>query len=288
MIALTKLLCWLTVFSICWERGTCFLANPHRKSSHRTNGNWVPRASLVLWSSSQSGTDDGSTKDPTTRLPSVIIFDLDGCLWRPEMYELLYFSGGAGAPFTKSPDYDTDGTLLTTKGEPVRLLGQVRQVMQELYSNPKWKNTQVGISSRTDQPDWARELLQKFTIETTTTTNNDKGSYFAMEQVFQKGPIEIQSDSKVRHFERIAAQTGVPMSDILFFDNERGNCREVAKLGVVVGYAPDGVTQQIWDASLQAFPDASGKVVGIDIYSYDSLEGANLFYDGEDYKKTEW
>lgn len=234
--------------------------------------------------------DDGVNK--TTRLPKLVIFDLDGCLWRPEMYELLYFSGGAGAPFTKSPNYDTDHTLLTCKGEPVRLLGQVREIMQELYCNPsKWVDTQIGISSRTDQPDWARELLQIFTIVKIANEKNGNGSSeaegcFTLEDVIQ-GPIEIQSDSKISHFERISKRTGVAMEDMLFFDNERGNCCEVAKLGVVVAWVPDGVTKQMWDIAMENFSSASGKVIGYDIFSYDSLEGANLFY-GDGYKKTEW
>lgn len=210
------------------------------------------------------------------------------------MYELLYFSGGAGAPFTKSPEYETDGTILTCKSEPVRLLGQVREVMRELYCERagKWQNTQVGISSRTDQPDWARELLEKFTITTQARKKNKwKGSgeqdSFCIQDVMN-GPIEMQSDSKVQHFERISAQTGVPFEDILFFDNERGNCREVAKLGVVVAYCPDGVSKLLWDISLKAFPTASGKVVGLDVYGYDTLEGAELFYDSDDYRRTEW
>jgi len=86
------------------------------------------------------------------------------------MYELLYYSGGKGAPFTYSPDYATDGTLLTRGGEPVRLLGNVRDVLRTLYcdntttTTTPWSNVQVGISSRTDQPEWANELLEKFTI----------------------------------------------------------------------------------------------------------------------------
>ena len=173
------------------------------------------------------------------------------------MYELLYFSGGKGGPFTYSPDYANDGTLLTTGGEPVRLLGQVRDVMRELYCDKAtWEQTLVGISSRTDQPDWARELLQKFTI---TINKADEGNAsaetFAMKDVLQ-GPIEIRQDSKVQHFKRIAAQTGLDMEDMLFFDNERGNCDEIAELGVVVVYSPDGVTSQLWEIALKAFPDA--------------------------------
>ena len=143
----------------------------------------------------------------------------------------------------------------------MRLLGQVREIMQDLYCNTdKWRNTRVGISSRTNQPDWARELLQKFTID----TDMQNKECFALKDVFL-GPIEIKSDSKVSHFRRISSASGVAMQDILFFDNEMGNCREVAKLGVVVGYCPDGVTKRIWDHCIQLFPTAYGKVLGLDV-----------------------
>jgi len=239
----------------------------------------------------------------TTTFTHLLAFDISSvphhvkkrCLWKPEMYELLYLSGRAGAPFSQSPNYETDGTIFTCKNEPVRLLGQVRDVMRELYCHEKWTGTNVGISSRTDQPDWARKLLQKFTITTTQLQQQQQqqqqeeeeevataaaaaATSFCIRDVIQ-GPIEISSASKVKHFERISAQTGVAMEDILFFDNERGNCREVANLGVVVGYCPDGVTKTLWDLALKAFPIASGKVVGLDIYRYDTLEGANSFYD---------
>lgn len=216
--------------------------------------------------------NDDNNDNRRQEVPSLIIFDLDGCLWRPEMYELLYFSGGAGAPFTKSPDYDEDGTIYTRAQEPVRLLGQVRDVMRELYCDEEtWGNTQVGISSRTNQPEWAMELLEKFTI-----TRKDSQDTFALIDVFQ-GPIEIGAGSKVGHFEKISKKTGIPMKDILFFDNERGNCNDVSKLGVSVAYCPDGVTKKVWDKALEAFPASTGKIV----------EDYDTFY-GDGYHRTQW
>ena len=49
--------------------------------------------------------------------PAAVIFDLDGCLWDPEMYELW----GGGAPFSDNGD----GTLSDRSGVTVRLLGAV-------------------------------------------------------------------------------------------------------------------------------------------------------------------
>jgi magnesium-dependent phosphatase 1 len=168
------------------------------------------------------------------------------------MYELLYFSGGAGAPFSPTDD---GNTLLTRKGEPVYLLGNVREVMQELYCNSKWNSVSVGISSRTDQPDWARELLQKFQVDHPLENGEERGS-FVLQDVFRNGPIEIASDSKVKHFRRISQATGIALEEMLFFDNEIGNCRDVSEMGVTVAYCPDGVTTAIWEAAVRAFPAA--------------------------------
>lgn len=195
------------------------------------------------------------------------------------MYELLYFSGGKGAPFTYSENYANDGTLFTTGREPVRLLGQVRDVMRELYNDKAtWEQTLVGISSRTDQPDWARELLEKFTVAINPDDQgNPNTETFTLQDVFT-GPIEIRQDSKVTHFQRISSATGVPMKDILFFDNERGNCMDVTEMGAVVVHCPDGVTLQLWHKALEVFPHASGQVIGLDDAS---------FYRSS-YKRTEW
>ena len=65
---------------------------------------------------------------------------------------------------------------------------------------------------------------------------------------------------------------------MLFFDNESGNCREVARLGVTVAYCPDGIDKRVFEVALEAFPQTGGDVVGLDVYGYDSLEGAERFY----------
>jgi magnesium-dependent phosphatase 1 len=232
--------------------------------------------------SSTSNTTSRNQKRPL-RLPQLVIFDLDGCLWRPEMYELLYFSGGAGAPFTPPPPPPSDSTttknpngittLLTCKGEPVYLLGNVPEIMRELYLDPIWHTVKVGISSRTNEPNWARELLQEFkitktimtTAAATTTTTMTPASYFTLENVMEGGPIEMASDAKIYHFERIAASTGIPYSEMLFFDNEYKNCQQVAQLGVTVAYCPDnkGVDFAIWEAAMDGYPAPIGQIIQV-------------------------
>ena len=69
----------------------------------------------------------------------------------------------------------------------------------------------------------------------------------------------------MKHFERIIKNSGdgTSMKDILFFDNELGNCRQIASLGVTVCYCPEGVTSKAWEMGLASFPSNNGKVVGL-------------------------
>jgi len=196
--------------------------------------------------------------------PKVVIFDLDGCLWSPEMYELLYFYGGNGAPFSVHPSDPLQ--LVTCANQPVKLLGSVRHVMRELHCDPYWNGVKVGISSKTDEPQWAQELLETFRISTNPNEerNTDEGpNSFALIDVLQNDIIEMIQEPKIHHFQRIAKVCNVSMEDIVFFDNEFGNCQSVASLGVTVGYCPNpnGVTFEIWNAVKESFPQTDGTVI---------------------------
>mmetsp|Transcript_9671 Transcript_9671/g.28925 ORF Transcript_9671/g.28925 Transcript_9671/m.28925 type:complete len:235 (-) Transcript_9671:2-706(-) len=182
--------------------------------------------------------------------PKCVVFDLDGCLWEPEMF-MMSWSGGA--PFTADGD-----DMVAVSGERVRLLGAVREVCAELRTDA-WAGVRVGISSRTDEPAWARELLEKFRID-------DGGDGFALKDLFDV--VEISKESKTAHFRRIAESQGVDLEDMLFFDNERGNCVAIADLGVTVSFCPDGVTADAWREALDAFPAPGVVVSGGSSYYY--------------------
>lgn len=61
----------------------------------------------------------------SSAVPKVVVFDLDGCVWDPEMYQLW----GGGAPFAP----DGRGNLIDKAGIVVRLLGAVREVSPTLH-----------------------------------------------------------------------------------------------------------------------------------------------------------
>ena len=186
-----------------------------------------------------------AASSPSTK-PKAVVFDLDGCVWRPEMYELW----GGGAPFTDHGD----GTLRDRAGVRVWLLGAVREVLRELHCSAEWSGAVVAIASRTDEPSWAEACLQQFSID------DGRGGAFEMKEAF--AAEEIYKGAKTGHFRSLARKTGIALSEMLFFDNELGNCRDVATLGVTCVHCPDGVTEDIWRLALRSYPAPKGRVVG--------------------------
>ena len=171
--------------------------------------------------------------------PKVVVFDLDGCLWDPEMYML---SWRGGAPF--EPDGDA---MLSQSGERVVLLGAARDILRQLRTTDDWSGTKVAISSRTDEPAWAAELLDKFRVDDMVL-----GDCFDAR--------EITKESKSSHFRRLKEKYECDYEDMLFFDNEYGNCQDVSSIGVSVCYCPDGVTRGAWDLALESFP-SPGEII---------------------------
>jgi hypothetical protein len=87
-------------------------------------------------------------------LPGCVVFDLDNCVWTPELYELW---GGGGAPFTALPC----GAVRDRAGTRVELLGAMAAVLAELRSSPLWAGVPVCVASCCDEPAWAHECLSK-------------------------------------------------------------------------------------------------------------------------------
>jgi len=177
-------------------------------------------------------------------LPRCLVFDLDGCVWDPEMYELW---GNGGAPFKQNKD----GTLSDRAGTRVRLLGDVKNIMNEFATKPQWKQCKICVASSCDEPAWARECISKFDI----------GDGLKLADVFDSDNIEIYKKSKDAHLNAICRKTGVPLQEMIFFDNQTNNCQTVSKIGVTVVYTPDGVTREAFQEGLDKYP-APGQIIG--------------------------
>lgn len=150
------------------------------------------------------------------------------------MYELW----GGGAPFTVV----SASELRDSKGTKVRLLGSIASILDELHTDPKWKDTRVAWVSCTDEPSWAAECLRKLK----TSSGIPIGDVVDSEQIFK-------ANKKV-HFERLRKlYPDIPFEEMIFFDNEFGNIKSVSSLGVKSVYCPDGMLQSVWEEGLALF-----------------------------------
>jgi len=181
-------------------------------------------------------------------LPKVLAFDLDGCVWDPEMYELW---GSGGSPFALR----SDGDLTDSGGTAVRLMGGatgVRAVMNELATDAKWRGARVAAASCCDEPSWARECIGKFVLA--------EGR--ALDDVLDAQHNQIYKGDKRGHLAKImeGVEGGCTPAEAIFFDNQRGNCEDVARSGVTCVYCPEGVTGEVWASAISRFP-APGEIL---------------------------
>jgi magnesium-dependent phosphatase 1 len=155
--------------------------------------------------------------------PKMVVFDLDFTLWKPELYQL-----SSGSPFKVS----SDGCVITARGERLELFPAARTALCELAD----AGVPVAIASRAGEVAWAEEILRLMRVDKKRT----------MADVIGSAPVVIQGGSKTRHLKHIAAESGVPLREMLFFDNERTNIQEVSALGVTSIYCPRGLTREVY------------------------------------------
>jgi len=160
-------------------------------------------------------------RDPS--MPTLVVFDLDFTLWHPELYQL-----SSGPPFKSS----SDGCVLTARGERLDLFPAARSALAELAD----AGVPVAVASRANEREWALEIMRRLRVDQRRTVADVIGT----------SPIVIQGGSKTKHLKHIAHETGVPLREILFFDNERTNIQEVEKLGPTCVYCPRGMTEGVF------------------------------------------
>lgn len=173
-------------------------------------------------------------------LPRLVVFDLDYTLWPFWVDTHVY------PPLKANPAHDT----CTDKvGETFSFYNDVPSVLHGLGA----AGIKLGVASRTHAPDLGREMLKQLHVPAPSTLfpNADestlkelggkKGDKARKSLEFFDGGLEIYPSSKIKHFEALAKKTGIPYTDMLFFDDESRN-RDTETLGVTMWLIRDGVT----------------------------------------------
>ncbi|XP_022303491.1 magnesium-dependent phosphatase 1-like [Crassostrea virginica] len=145
--------------------------------------------------------------------PKLVVFDLDYTLW-PFWIDTHY-----DAPFTKRSKTD----VKDVHGRQVPFYTDVPRILQNLNND----GIKVGVASRTSCTNEAKELVKCFEWD----------RYFHY--------VQIYPGSKTKHFQRIKTDSGIDFRDMIFFDDEHRNIRDVSKLGVTSFFVHQGVTHEV-------------------------------------------
>ncbi|XP_069094263.1 magnesium-dependent phosphatase 1 isoform X3 [Pleurodeles waltl] len=126
----------------------------------------------------------------------------------------------------------SDGTVIDTAGAHITLYRDVPEIMAQLHG----EGIRIAAASRTGEVAGANQLLDLFHLQ----------HYFSIK--------EIYPGCKVTHFERIQKKSGIPYSEMVFFDDETRNIRDISKLGVTcVHVGRDGMTSKTLEDGLESF-----------------------------------
>ncbi|KAI1633165.1 magnesium-dependent phosphatase [Biscogniauxia mediterranea] len=180
-------------------------------------------------------------------LPRAVVFDLDYTLWP------FWVDTHVCPPLRANGAHSACADKV---GETFAFYADVGAVLRGLAL----AGVRLGVASRTHAPDLGREMLKLLHVPPLegggggggggadgtgggagggSSSKRDSRPRKAVD--FFDAGLEIYPSSKIRHFEAIAKRTGIPYSEMLFFDDESRN-RDTESLGVTMWLVRDGVT----------------------------------------------
>ncbi|EDO30201.1 predicted protein [Nematostella vectensis] len=154
-------------------------------------------------------------------LPKLVVFDIDYTLWP------FWVDTHVDPPFCKQ----SNGNVTDRRGKRIKLYHDVMDVLYWLQK----KSVPLAVASRTNEPEAGKELLKVLDID----------KFFKYK--------EIYPGCKVTHFKEFNKQSGIAFSQMLFFDDEQRNIRDISHLGVTCILVPDGLSMELFKEGLSKY-----------------------------------
>jgi magnesium-dependent phosphatase 1 len=201
----------------------------------------------------------------STPLPELAVFDLDDCLWSPEMYTLNDVPT-ANDCITGSLGVSGEGIIAVRSGHhEIRLFPDALLVLQKIYLG-EYPKMRIAAASSADTPLAVRigrtsmcllEILPGVTMREVF----DQGWPDGFEAHLQIGrSTPLTSNKSETHFPILRRETNIPYHKMIFFDdcNWSDHVAMVSRAcpGVIAQRTPRGLQEAEWQQALSMFANA--------------------------------
>lgn len=167
------------------------------------------------------------------RVPKLIAFDLDYTLWA------FWIDTHIVGPLQRVKG---SKDVVDSYGTPVEFFPHVPQILNQIRA---FEDTTIAACSRTTASALAREALSLISVP---LPKGGRSSSMQADKFFDQ--LEIYPGSKIAHFKQLHRKTGIPYTEMLFFDDEIRN-REVESLGVTFVFVQNGLDAQTFEKGLK-------------------------------------
>ncbi|KAF8057508.1 magnesium-dependent phosphatase-1 [Lyophyllum atratum] len=167
------------------------------------------------------------------KLPKLIAFDLDYTLWD------LWIDTHVTGPLHRTKD--TLNEILDKHNDKISFYKEVPEILHRIRT----AEVVMAACSRTDAPKLARQALRLLLVPPKRGHEDDE----VLPAIDFFDQLEIYPGSKITHFKKLHEKTGIPYSEMLFFDDEHRN-GEVEELGVTFCIVPRGVNHDVFEKGL--------------------------------------
>ena len=200
-----------------------------------------------------------------TAKPALVVWDMDDCLWHPEMFTL-----------SEMPSEGVRGDLngrgegvvgVRSGSDVIRLFPDALRVLQEFWDG-EHGSTKLAVASSADTPFAAAiaqaaldmlEIVPGVTLRDVLCRGHPDGT----DNIWIGRTPPLSSDKSRTHFPLIREATGVAYDEMLFFDdsNWSDHCAIVSQNcpGVVAQRTPRGLQYSEWVNGLKKFAEAKNK-----------------------------
>jgi magnesium-dependent phosphatase 1 len=195
-------------------------------------------------------------------LPELVVFDLDMCLWSPEMYTLSEVPSSQDMVIGSLGDYG-DGVISVRSGrDEIQLFPAALSVLQKVYKG-QYPGVRLAAASSADTPHAVKigrtalgmlEVVPGVTVREVFAQGWPEG-FEGNLQIGRTAPLS--SNKAATHFPFIKKATLIDYDKMLFFDdcNWGDNCGNVERHcnGVTTQRTPGGLQWEEWELGLKKY-----------------------------------